>query len=177
MELAEHGLDGTTPVATWLVSARRQVSGSVGGVQWGRVEPAVPWPATGFDDPSDDPTGAPDGREVFTAFCAALAHGPSAAARCFTEDGVFSHAPFVAGRPRVLARGRRAIEEALQDRRPGPPSLELVTLAQAGRRVMIAGWGNGPQGRKPFVSGFTMSADGALQRYLSVGVTEVTDHP
>lgn len=171
MEATEYHADGITPAATWVLRAEVLPSGAVTDLTCGRIAPAVPLPADVVGAATADPGSTPDGAAVFTDFCAALAEGPASAARCFSDDGVFSHAPFVADRPRVLATGRGAIETALQDRRPGPPNLELVTLAQLGRWVMIEGWGNGPQGRKPFLSSFTMSADGALQRYLSVGVT------
>ena len=160
--------------ATVLVSAGLTPAGDVGEVRWGRVEPAVP---VSFDvaAATDESGGrAPDGARVFEMFRAALGEGPRAAAHCFTFDGVFSHASFRPGGPRVLARGREAIEAALEDRRPGPPTAEVSALGQVGRWVLIDGWGTGPQGRRPFVSTFTMDDAGQLVRYSSVGTTLLT---
>lgn len=156
--------------ATALVSAHLTPSGALNEVLWGRVEPGVPVTFDVRAAVEAQQASAPDGAAVFDAFRAALGDGPAAASRCFTPDGVFSHASFVAGGPRVLARGRRDIETALQARPPGPPRAELAAVGQVGRWVMIEGWGVSPQGRKPFVSSLTMDDAGLILRYTSVGV-------
>jgi hypothetical protein len=159
-------------LATVMLSAEISPDGALTGIAMGRVEPSVP---TGAAVASTAPDRTiPDGADVFARFCAALGEGPEAAAQCFAASGWFSHASFAPGGPRVLVQGPEAIARALQHRRPGPPTLDLVATAQVGYSMMMHGWGRAPTGRRPFVSSLTFDTDGRLLRYLSVGVSEVT---
>jgi hypothetical protein len=162
---------GDEVIATMLGSVATDTGGQA--AMWGRIDPPVPTP---FDvaEALAARGAPPDAEAVFADFRSALGEGPRAAASCFAEVGVFSHASFVPGGPRVLAHGPYEIELALQARRPGPPALELVVVAQVGRWALISGWGNSPQGRRAFLSSFTMDRTGRLLRYLSVGVRTIS---
>ena len=155
---------------TVLAAADLAGDGSLGGIRWARIAPAVPIAFDPAEVLADQGAARPEGRAVFTSFVTALGEGPAAAAVCFAEGGVFSHAAYVPGRPRILVTGRQAIESALADRRPGPPDLQVVALVQVGRWVMIDGRANTPEGPRPFVSSFSVDPAGRLLRYVSAGV-------
>lgn len=91
------------------------------------------------------------------------------AARCFSEDCLYSHPPYVAGAERAEFRGCAALLAGFENvRGPRPSRLpRILVCAQDGPDCFIEGVVDGDPPRGSFVSSVTLDAEGLICRYVA----------
>jgi hypothetical protein len=126
------------------------------------VEPSPTW--------SERPPASGDARAVVDRYFDLLdAERFEAAADCFSPDVLYSHPPYLPGRPRAEFRGRDELVAGFRRRGPKPDREHIILRSpQAGRECLLEGFTiDAPVGGS-FISSLSLDDDGRIRRYVAV---------